>query len=245
MVGKKATGFTLIELLVVTAILAVLVALLLPALSLARESARRVHCGNNLHQWGGVLNMYANDNKDWFPITGRPRSQEAGATSELWNYIPTSTADILTRYVPKEAMVGIMTCKSNRYYGVFYPDWEHPTRTATQYQWFMNKLEAPATWYHGQQNLSCLGRIEGNTSRIACMSDFNVYLYYPSGWDLGYSNHVKTQWYGYDPNHRPPAFGVNVLYADWHAEWRDESLTSMNVAIGFDNNPNPNLFYWW
>ena len=62
---KKA--FTLIELLVVVAIIAVLVALLLPALSTARELARRSVCGSNLKQYYIGIYSYAEDNNDWLP----------------------------------------------------------------------------------------------------------------------------------------------------------------------------------
>lgn len=85
--GKaKRRRFTLIELLVVIAIIAILAAILLPALGKARERGRSSSCISNLKQIGSALGMYVNDNGGWMPNHNTGASGTPYITALLFPY---------------------------------------------------------------------------------------------------------------------------------------------------------------
>jgi prepilin-type N-terminal cleavage/methylation domain-containing protein/prepilin-type processing-associated H-X9-DG protein len=102
--GFKQTGFTLIELLVVLATLAILAAMLLPALAGTQAQSKTTACTARFRQWSASANLYANDNRGWLP-TDNP----AGGGALAWD-VGTRLPDILYRY------------------GVDIPDWFCPMR---------------------------------------------------------------------------------------------------------------------
>ncbi len=97
--------FTLIELLVVIAIIAILAAMLLPALSQAREKARQASCISNLKQIGLALYMYADDNRETYPVGSgyvAPDTIVSGANKEWFTLLKPYVTDPKLYVCPSE-----------------------------------------------------------------------------------------------------------------------------------------------
>ncbi len=124
-VSCSCHAFTLIEVLVVVAIIALLLSILIPSLSRAREHTRRVACQSNMHQHLYAINMYAQDSKGNYPRNPSQHTKGNGASS-WWIDTVVATYDgpygsggrdpfdlrlLLRRYIGKQ--LDVFSCPSN------------------------------------------------------------------------------------------------------------------------------------
>jgi prepilin-type N-terminal cleavage/methylation domain-containing protein len=169
---ETSSGFTLIELLVVVSIIALLVSILMPALTKAREQAKRAVCSANLHTFGSIAHQYAVENKDyvWPQYTFR---RDKSLDSKSFDIDDTSTYN--TDYRPRYNCLPYM-------FRLYIHDLLQETYGMTDETWV-----CPSQLVYQPHLLDKNGNLPPvNESLLKSTSGWHVS--FPPGYNIGYLN---------------------------------------------------------
>lgn len=217
---RKLRGFTLIELLVVIAIIAILAAMLLPALTKAREKARLATCVSNQKQIGTASFLYIDDYEGQFPASGFSSSPSAGAAYDYQNWggkKGTTTTEDRRLLNPYVALDEVATTSSSGGLEVFHcPSDEGTFGGAWPRQPTVWDTFGTSYLYNSAANGLLDGLFEQKITQIASpslvvmASDFSFIAYYANRAPFHYAF-----WHNKNEN----GWGT-LLYVDGHVNFR-------------------------
>jgi prepilin-type N-terminal cleavage/methylation domain-containing protein len=239
-------GFTLVELLVVIGVIAVLIAILMPALSMAREQSNRVRCANNLHQLCMSLLAYSGDHTGLVPpvsvVVKIPPNLDSPWVPYAW-----SIPSFVNPLVPYGLNINFIACPSTDLYNppVLFASGVNSQDYVTNYCYLAGLYDplvntAPvgfgvgnASDYFDTNNSVPGMRPFIGPSTCILLTDLNLFWVSSPGVPSQlWSNHGGGQRFGPLSSVLPYMVGSNRCYVDGHVEW--VTLGSMGV-----NNTKP------
>jgi prepilin-type N-terminal cleavage/methylation domain-containing protein len=236
---RKPAAFTLIELLVVIAIIAILAALLLPALAKAKQTAYRAQCASNLKQWGISFTMYAGDFADYFP---NGNLVDPSPNLGMGWISPSFNTNFFPNYLYKNLAGNTTTGLRNKNDVIYCPTdtWHRDYEAAAGrtdligYHWIPARPESSiyARTYDGWYVRTKLGRQYRNAPVLGDSVETQA-----GSWIQSYSAGTYS-YHGPGSNHAGNGgvpIGSNFCYEDGHVAWTKFNGNTNFIALSANN----------